>query len=89
MKAGTGETRERVRRETIVAWAVVALLVAIMFARVALAIWTIGDRRVTWQYRVAPMTPAESPASTQPASSSTKAPKQVELPRPVVGKRAK
>jgi hypothetical protein len=83
------ETPRDVRRQTIVAWVVVALLVAIMIARVVIAIWTIGDRGRTWQYRVAPLVPAETYSSTQPASASTKAPRQVELPKPTVGKRAK
>lgn len=83
------ETPRDARRQTIVAWMVIAVLVAIMIARVVIAIWTIGDRGQTWQYRVAPLVPAETYSSTQPASASTKAPRQVDLPKPVVGKHTK
>ncbi len=80
---------KRERTETIVAWAVVAFLVAIMFIRVFIAIWTVGDRPRTWNYRTAPQIPAEAYSSTMPSSTTTEnVPSQVVLPPPAFGKHA-
>jgi len=62
------------------AWFVVVLAVAAMLALSLTTLFTIGDRRPTWDFRSAPFIPAQTYASTQPASASTVAPKQVVLP---------
>jgi hypothetical protein len=77
------------RRATIVAWLVVAALVLIMLANGFLALFVIGNRSETFQYRTAPLVPAEAYSSSEAASTSTQAPKQVDLPPAVVGKKAK
>ena len=76
---GTNDSSDA-RRETRLAWFVVVLAVVAMLALSLTTLFTIGDRPRTWQFRSAPFIPAETYASTQPASASTVAPKQVELP---------
>ncbi len=89
--AGKGviEQPPRERRETVVAWIVIITLVAAMFVRVIIAMWTVGERPQTWRYRDAPMIPAETYSSTRPSAPSATAPRQVELPPPTVGEKAK
>ncbi len=78
------------RKETVVAWIIVVLLVGSMFFRALLSIWLYGIGTPTrhWQYRTVPQTPAQAYSSTRPASSSTQVEKQVPLP-PAQAKRAK
>jgi len=68
------------RRGNRLAWFVVMLAVAAMLALSLTTLFTIGDRPRTWQFRSAPFIPAQTYSSTQPASASRVAPKQVELP---------
>ena len=86
---GKRELERNERRATIAAWLVVAALVLIMLANGLLALFVIGSRPETFQYRTAPLVPAETYSSSEAASTSTEAPKQVELPPAVVGKKAK
>jgi hypothetical protein len=85
----SNRTKRDGRRETVVAWVVVLILVFTMIISGFISIWTIGDRGQSWQYRTAPLVPGETYSSTQPVSTSTQAPKQVELPPATVGKKAK
>jgi len=81
MSDGDGKVLESgERRETVVAWIVIALLVAVMFFRAALSMWLYGNPPRSWQYRVSPQIPAQAYGSTQPASPSTQVEKQVPLP---------
>ena len=70
------------RKETVVAWIVVALLVAVMFARALIAIGLFGTsyHARNWDYGTAPQIPAQAYSSTRPASGSTQVEKQVQLP---------
>ena len=77
------------RRATLVAWTIIACLVAVMLLWAFFSLRVIGDRPQTFHYRTAPLVPAETYSSSEPASTSTQAPKQVNLPPAVVGKRAK
>jgi len=86
---GKKELERNERRATIVAWVVVAALVLIMLANGFLALFVIGSRPETFQYRSAPLVPAETYSSSEAVSTSTQAPKQVDLPPAVVGKKAK
>ncbi len=73
------EEQKRERRENIVAWAVVALLVAIMFLRVLIGMALYDDPPRTWQYRVSPQIPAQSYSSTAPSTGSLNVAPQVPL----------
>jgi len=67
---------------------IVALLCALILSYAYLLFRLVGDRPRTWQYRSAPLIPAESYLSSQPVPESP-APVQVELPPATVGKKAK
>lgn len=82
-------TERNERRATMVAWAIVAFLVAAMLARGFLSMWMVGDRPQNFRYRTAPLVPGETYSSSAPASTSTQAPKQVDLPPATVGKKAR
>ena len=70
------------RRETIVGWMVVVILVAFMLFRALLYIrlFGLGNPPRHWQYRTTPSLPAQTYSSTRPASTSTKVEKQITLP---------
>ena len=70
------------RRETVVAWIVVIVLVGAMFFRALVSIWLYGLSGPPrhWEYRTTPSIPAQAYASTRPASTSTQVEKQVTLP---------
>ncbi len=76
------------RKETIVAWIVIVVLVSSMFVRalVSIGLYGLHNRPRHWQYRTTPYIPAQAYSSTRPASSSTEVPKQVPLP-PEKGKK--
>ncbi len=77
-------------RESIVAWFVIVALVLIMLIETALLIALVGDRKQQYHYLSQAYIPASSYAATEPSpSTTTTAPKQVELPPAVVGKRSK
>jgi hypothetical protein len=84
-KGGAGDDS----RGTLVAWLVVALMVVVMVVNAMLMLRAVGDRPRAWSYRSAPLIPAQSYSSTEPASASTTAPEQIRLPPATVGKKAK
>ncbi len=73
------EENARECRENIVAWAIVGLLVAVMFLRVAIGMVLYDNPPRDWQYRVSPQIPAQSYSSTQPVTGSVEVPRQVTL----------
>jgi hypothetical protein len=76
-------SEERELRQTLVAWAVVLVLVLVMLGRAGLGLALIGDRTQQYDYRTAPLIPASAYASSRPTPpGTTGAPKQVELPLP-------
>lgn len=78
-----GRREERELRQTLVAWAVILLLVLVMLGRAGLALVLIGARTQQYNYRTVPLIPAAAYASTRPPpTGTTGVPKQVELPLP-------
>jgi hypothetical protein len=68
------------RRESIIAWTVICILVGAMFLRALVAIVLYDNPPRFWNYRSRPFIPAQTYQSTRPVPTSTHVEKQVPLP---------